>query len=229
MRGNNIKSIEKCRKRLSQFTTMNVIDGQAGLVIYSSLIFYSLTIDNILNIIEVPLALGLVISLVRLFNGEDVKAFDFLSSGFNNFGKSWAITFQICLKLILPIILEIVSYIIIAFATIPCIVLIIKRVMVGSLLYLVIYGAYFGEHFVSNIIPIIQGQASLNNSLTMNLLSDTIAIILALFAVMDMLADKGRKANPSDGKTDWYFKNQKYDEELKAKDQREDKNEYKFF
>ena len=130
--------------------------------------------------------------------------------------------------------LGIVSYnftyeVIIAFATIPCIVLIIKRVMVGSLLYLVIYGAYFGEHFVSNIIPIIQGQASLNNSLTMNLLSDTIAIILALFAVMDMLADKGRKANPSDGKTDWYFKNQKYDEELKAKDQREDKNEYKFF
>lgn len=51
MRGNNRKSIEKCRKRLSQFTTMNVIDGQAGLVIYSSLIFYSLTIDNILNII----------------------------------------------------------------------------------------------------------------------------------------------------------------------------------
>lgn len=71
----------------------------------------------VITIIEVPLALGLIISLVRLFNGEDVKAFDFLSSGFNNFGKSWAITFQICLKLILPIILEIVSYIIIAFAT----------------------------------------------------------------------------------------------------------------
>ena len=51
MRGNNRKSIEKCRKRLPQFTTMNVIDGQAGLVIYSSLIFYSLTIDNILNIV----------------------------------------------------------------------------------------------------------------------------------------------------------------------------------
>ena len=49
MRENNRKPIEKCRKKLPQFTTMNVIDGQAGLVIYSSLIFYSLTIDNILN------------------------------------------------------------------------------------------------------------------------------------------------------------------------------------
>jgi hypothetical protein len=30
---------------------MHVIDGQAGLIICASLIFYSLTIDNILNII----------------------------------------------------------------------------------------------------------------------------------------------------------------------------------
>mgnify|MGYP006065766487 FL=1 len=50
MREKNRNSIEKCIKRLPQFTTMNVIDGQAGLVSYSSLIFYSLTIDNILNI-----------------------------------------------------------------------------------------------------------------------------------------------------------------------------------
>ena len=37
--------------KLPQFTTMNVIDGQAGLIMYTSLIFCSLTIDNILNII----------------------------------------------------------------------------------------------------------------------------------------------------------------------------------
>ena len=48
-RENNRNSIASMEK-LPQFTTMNVIDGQAGLVIYSSLIFYSLTIDNILNI-----------------------------------------------------------------------------------------------------------------------------------------------------------------------------------
>lgn len=50
MSENNRNPIEKCRKKLSQFTTMNVIDGQASLVIHASLIFYSLTIDNILNI-----------------------------------------------------------------------------------------------------------------------------------------------------------------------------------
>ena len=115
--------------------------------------------------------------------------------------------------------LGIVSYnftyeVIIAFLTIPCIVLVVKRKMIGSLLYLVMYSAYFGV---------------LTSDLSMNLISDVVAIVLALFSVIDMLADKGRKVNPSDGKTDWYFKNEKYDEELKAKDKREDKNEYKFY
>lgn len=119
--------------------------------------------------------------------------------------------------------------VIIAFATIPCILLVVKRKMVGSLLYLVIYGAYFGEHLVANLISLFQGQAALTVDLSMNLLADLVAILLAIFSVMDMLVDKGRKANPIDKKTDWYFKNEKYDEELKARDQREDKNEYKFY
>ena len=50
MKEKDRNSIERIIK-FPQFTTMNVIDGQAGLVIYSSLIFYSLTIDNILNIL----------------------------------------------------------------------------------------------------------------------------------------------------------------------------------
>ena len=128
----------------------------------------------------------------------------------------------------------IVSYnfnfeVIIAFVTILCIVLVVKRKMVGSLLYLVIYGAYFGEHLVATLIPLIQGQTALTVDLSMNLLSDLVAILLAIFSVMDMLVDKGRKVNPVDKKTDWYFKNEKYDEELKERDQREDRNEYKFY
>ena len=69
MSENNRNSIEKCRKRLPQFTTMNVIDGQAGLVIYSSLIFYSLTIDNILNIIVLLILAGVSIAMLTSENG----------------------------------------------------------------------------------------------------------------------------------------------------------------
>ena len=69
MRENNRKPIEKCRKKLPQFTTMNVIDGQAGLMIYFSLIFYSLTIDNILNIIVLLILAGVTIATLTGENG----------------------------------------------------------------------------------------------------------------------------------------------------------------
>ena len=119
--------------------------------------------------------------------------------------------------------------VIIIFITLLCILLVVKRKMIGSLLYLGIYGVYFGEHLLSNIMTIIQGNASITVDLSLNLISDLVGIALALFVLFDMLIDKGRKANPIDRKTDWYFKNEKYDEELKARDQREDQNEYKFY
>lgn len=119
--------------------------------------------------------------------------------------------------------------VIIAFATLLCIILVVKRKLAGSLLYLLLYGVYFGEHFVSNIILLLQGQSNFDVAFYMNLLADFIAILLAIFVLLDMLVDKGRKANPKDRKTDWYFKNEKYDEELKARDKRDDNNEYRFY
>ena len=57
------------RKKLPQFTIMNVIEGQAGLENYSSLFFYSLTIDNILNIIVLLILAGVALSLTVGNNG----------------------------------------------------------------------------------------------------------------------------------------------------------------
>ena len=119
--------------------------------------------------------------------------------------------------------------IIIAFVTIVCIVLIIKRKMIGVLAYVLIYGLYFGEHLFTSFIPLLQNQVSLSVDFAMNLFCDFVAIILAIFALFDILLEKNKKSNPIDKRTDWYFKNEKYDEELKARDQREDKNEYKFY
>ena len=76
MRENNRNSIEKCRKKLPQFTTMNVIDGQAGLISYFSLIFYSLTIDNILNIIIIIILSTVAISFAFGDNGLIKRAED---------------------------------------------------------------------------------------------------------------------------------------------------------
>ena len=68
MREKNRKPIASIKK-LPQFTTMNVIDGQAGLTSYSSLIFYSLTIDNILNIIVLLILAGVTIATLVGDNG----------------------------------------------------------------------------------------------------------------------------------------------------------------
>ena len=119
--------------------------------------------------------------------------------------------------------------IIISFLIVICIVLVIKRKLIGAFIYAIIYGVYFGQPLFVNIMPILQKTTTLTVDISMNLFSDFIAILLALFVVIDMLVDKGRKANPIDRKTDWYYKNEKYDEELKKRDSREDKNEYKFY
>ena len=75
MREKDRNSIE-IEKMLPQFTTMNVIDGQAGLMSYSSLIFYSLTIDNILNIIVLLILAGVSIATLTGENGILTRAQD---------------------------------------------------------------------------------------------------------------------------------------------------------
>ena len=75
MREKDRNSIE-IEKMLPQFTTMNVIDGQAGLMSNSSLIFYSLTIDNILNIIVLLILAAVSIATLTGENGILTKATD---------------------------------------------------------------------------------------------------------------------------------------------------------
>ena len=70
------------------------------------------TIANL--VIEIPMAFGLTKAFVKLYNGEDVGAFDFLSLGFGEFSKSWGITLRTILKLIVPIALMIGGIIIMA-------------------------------------------------------------------------------------------------------------------
>lgn len=69
----------------------------------------------IVSIIDVPISFGFIFSLFKLYNDEEVSAFDFLSLGFSNFKKSWGISFQIFLKMLLPALVIFVSYVLIGF------------------------------------------------------------------------------------------------------------------
>lgn len=74
----------------------------------------SLIISIVVYVIEIPLGFGLVFAFFKLFHGEDVKIFNFLTLGFNNFKRAWGIAFSTFLKLIGPFILMIISYVFIA-------------------------------------------------------------------------------------------------------------------
>lgn len=65
-------------------------------------------------VIEIPLTFGLIISYMKLYKDEEVKAFDFFTLGFSNFAKSWKISLYTLVKMIVPIILLIVSCVLIA-------------------------------------------------------------------------------------------------------------------
>ena len=64
-------------------------------------------------IIEIPLSYGLIVSFLKLYNGEEVSAYDFTSSAIANFSRAWGVFFRTLLKLLLPICLLIVSIVLI--------------------------------------------------------------------------------------------------------------------
>ena len=73
MKEKNRNSIED-RRKVTAFTTMNVIEGQADLGRDFSLIFYSLTLNNILNIIVLLILAGVTIATLIGDNGILTKA-----------------------------------------------------------------------------------------------------------------------------------------------------------
>lgn len=112
--------------------------------------------------------------------------------------------------------------IILSFVVLACIVLVVKRKIVGGLIYLAAYGMYFGVDFFNNIGQVINGSTSMET--TVNALISFIAIALAVFVLLDLIFDKSRKNTPKDKKTDWFYNNEKFDREL---DERADKNNYR--
>ena len=114
--------------------------------------------------------------------------------------------------------------IILLFVVLVCIVLVVKRKMVGALMYLLSYGIYFGTDILKNINTMIEMEGQLPATIFMNLFVSFIGLILPIAVLLDMLVDRNRKNNPKDKKTDWFYKNEKFDRQL---DERADKNNYR--
>ena len=117
--------------------------------------------------------------------------------------------------------------IILLFVVLACMLLIIKRKMVGALIYLLGYGMYFGTNVMTGITTLITVNSDMNMSnagMYLNTFIALIGIIIPVAVLFDLLLDKNRKANPKDKKTDWFYKNEQFDREM---DDRADKNNYR--
>ena len=64
-----------------------------------------------------------------------------------------------------------------------------------------------------------------DNCNVVEVLVSAIGVLLPLMVLIDTLADKSRKLNPVDKKTDWFYKSEQFDRKF---DERADRNEYKF-
>lgn len=114
--------------------------------------------------------------------------------------------------------------VVLLFITLLSIVLIIKRKILGALLYLITYGWYFGMPLVNGILLVVSPEATFDINIYVDIAVNAIGVILPLFALFDLLLDKNRMAHPVDKKTDWFYKNEQYDRKV---DERADKNNYR--
>lgn len=115
--------------------------------------------------------------------------------------------------------------VILLFITLVCIALIIKGSVIGAAIYMISYVYYFGQHLCLTLPSILNGGVTLSMSLALNIIVDLLALFLALMIFIDSVIRKTKNTDKKSRKTDWYFKEEKYDKEV---DDRIDKNHYKF-
>lgn len=114
--------------------------------------------------------------------------------------------------------------IILLFVVLLCMILIVKRKIVGALIYLLAYGMYFGVDLLNNVNLIIKAEETIALNTYTNTFISLIGMIIPIAVLFDLLLDKNRKNNPKDKKTDWFYKNENFDRKM---DERADKNNYR--
>ena len=112
--------------------------------------------------------------------------------------------------------------IIMIFVALLSFILIAKRKVLGSVIYMIGYFGYFGVELFKNMQQMLTAERMIDDYISV--FFSLIGVALPLFTFFDLLLDKNRQLHPTDKKTDWFYKNKKYDMQ---KDEREDKNNYR--
>lgn len=72
----------------------------------NDLIYLLMTIISL--VLMIPLAVGLLYTLIKANNKEEIKVFDFITIGFKNFAKFWKISLRMLLKVLPQFILTVI-------------------------------------------------------------------------------------------------------------------------
>lgn len=108
------------------------------------------------------------------------------------------------------------------FVALLAFILIAKRKFLGSVIYMIGYFGYFGVALFNNLQQMMTVGGMIDDYI--NVLFSLVGVALPIFTFLDLLLDKNRQLHPTDKKTDWFYRNKKYD---MKKDEREDKNNYR--
>jgi len=110
------------------------------------------------------------------------------------------------------------------FITLLALILIIKRKMIGALIYLIAYAAYFGVDVFTTLNN--TGEEAIGSSEYGRVFISGVAMLIALFVFIDMSFSKdvSKKGTGSSKKTNWFYGTDEY---TRVKDERDDTNQYK--
>ena len=114
--------------------------------------------------------------------------------------------------------------VILLFVVILCMALLLRRNIIGGIIYLIGYGYYFGGYLLTNVLPVLISGENLNFDILQNAMVSAVGLLIAFCVFFDLIIARVRRKDPKDKKTDWYFQNDKYDRKY---DERADKNEYR--
>lgn len=118
--------------------------------------------------------------------------------------------------------LNVTYEIMVLFATLPCLILVVKRNIVGAAAYLGLYVAYFGNAIYKTLMGAQEFGFTIANSSDM--LITTFGVLVALLTFLDILFNKNRSLGKGNKKGDWFYTNEAFDREF---DERADRNQYK--
>ena len=108
------------------------------------------------------------------------------------------------------------------FASLPCLILVVKRNIVGAAAYLAIYGAYFGTALYEVILSANEVGINVENASDMIFL--VIGIVVPLLTFLDILINRNRNLGKGNKKEEWFYGNEEYDRKF---DERSDRNQYR--